>query len=246
MRALADVDAICFLPSGMNAKVKKFKKWRVNGGSNYDLKEGVETMIRLGKSLHEHPRIAKQMTGHLPGQAVKQIRDKRREPPYKALVEVYMTSQGHSVTPKPPENMSSDTESDTAIQMESTTKIQSRIEPAADNGSSISEDETNEQRLQATEMLNSALEPGDTQGTYDEATEIPNSPIGTGHTQGSYDEIHKWQPHITRPVGRPKHRWEDDVRNDLKKMKLLKWTEQAQDRHEWKKIVGKAKTLHEL
>ena len=59
-------------------------------------------------------------------------------------------------------------------------------------------------------------------------------------------KIHKWQPYITRPVGRPKHRWDDDVRNDLRKMKLLKWTEQAQDRHEWKKIVEKAKTLHEL
>jgi hypothetical protein len=52
--------------------------------------------------------------------------------------------------------------------------------------------------------------------------------------------------YITRPVGRPKHRWDDDVRNDLRKMKLLKWTKQAQDRHEWKKTVEKAKTLHEL
>jgi len=59
-------------------------------------------------------------------------------------------------------------------------------------------------------------------------------------------KIHKWQPYITRPVGRLKHRWDDDVRNDLRKMKLLKWTEQAQDRHEWKKTVEKAKTLHEL
>jgi len=33
-------------------------------------------------------------------------------------------------------------------------------------------------------------------------------------------KIHKWQPYITRPVGRPKHRW-DDVRNDLRKMKLF-------------------------
>jgi inhibitor of KinA sporulation pathway (predicted exonuclease) len=54
-------------------------------------------------------------------------------------------------------------------------------------------------------------------------------------------KIYKWQP-----VGRPKHRWDDDVRNDLRKMKLLKWTEQAQDRHEWKKTVEKAKTVHEL
>jgi hypothetical protein len=37
-----------------------------------------------------------------------------------------------------------------------------------------------------------------------------------------------------------------NVRSDLRKMKLLKWTEQTQDRHEWKKTVEKAKTLHEL
>jgi hypothetical protein len=34
-------------------------------------------------------------------------------------------------------------------------------------------------------------------------------------------KIHTWKP-FTRPVGKPKSRWEDDVRNDLKKMKLVK------------------------
>jgi hypothetical protein len=29
-------------------------------------------------------------------------------------------------------------------------------------------------------------------------------------------------------------------------MKLLKWSEQVQDRLEWKKTVQKAKTLHDL
>jgi hypothetical protein len=42
-----------------------------------------------------------------------------------------------------------------------------------------------------------------------------------------------------------KSRWEDNVRNDLKKMKLTKWTEQVQDRLKWKGIVEKAKTLPE-
>jgi hypothetical protein len=55
--------------------------------------------------------------------------------------------------------------------------------------------------------------------------------------------IYKWKPFTSRPVGRPKSRWEDDVRNDLKKMKLIKWTEQVQDRLKWKVIVEKAKTL---
>jgi hypothetical protein len=49
-----------------------------------------------------------------------------------------------------------------------------------------------------------------------------------------------------RPAGRPKSRWDDDVRNDLKKMKLVKWAEQVQDRSKRKAIVEKAKTLSEL
>jgi hypothetical protein len=57
---------------------------------------------------------------------------------------------------------------------------------------------------------------------------------------------HKWKPFTGRPVGRPKSRWGDDVRNDLKKTKLIKWTEQVQDRLKWKGIVEKAKTVPEL
>jgi len=41
--------------------------------------------------------------------------------------------------------------------------------------------------------------------------------------------IHKWKPFTGRPAGMPRSRWEDDVRNDLKKMKFMKWTEQVQD-----------------
>ena len=57
---------------------------------------------------------------------------------------------------------------------------------------------------------------------------------------------HKWKPFTGRPAGRHKSRWEDDVRNDLKKVKLVKWVEQVQDRHKWKEIVEKAKTLSEF
>jgi hypothetical protein len=59
-------------------------------------------------------------------------------------------------------------------------------------------------------------------------------------------KIYKLKPFTSGPVGRPKSRWEDDVRNDLKKMKLIKWTEQVQDRFKWKDIVERAKTLSEL
>jgi len=59
-------------------------------------------------------------------------------------------------------------------------------------------------------------------------------------------KIHKWKPFTGRPAGRPKSRWEDNVRNDLKKMKLIKWIEQVQDRLKWKGIVEKAKTLSDV
>jgi hypothetical protein len=63
---------------------------------------------------------------------------------------------------------------------------------------------------------------------------------------GIVKKIHKWKPFTGRPVGRPKSRWEDDVRNDLKKMKLIEWAEQVQDCLKWKDIIEKAKTLLEL
>jgi len=58
--------------------------------------------------------------------------------------------------------------------------------------------------------------------------------------------IHKWQPFTGRPAVRHKSRWEDDVRNDLKQMKLVKWAEQVQDRSKWEAIVEKVKTVSEL
>jgi hypothetical protein len=37
--------------------------------------------------------------------------------------------------------------------------------------------------------------------------------------------LHKWKPFRARTAGRLKSRREDDIRNDLKKMELTKWTE---------------------
>jgi hypothetical protein len=55
-------------------------------------------------------------------------------------------------------------------------------------------------------------------------------------------KIYKWKPF----TGRPKSRWENDVRNDMRRMEIVKWPEQVQDRPKWKVIVEKAKTLPEL
>jgi hypothetical protein len=59
-------------------------------------------------------------------------------------------------------------------------------------------------------------------------------------------KIHKWKPSTSRPVGRPKCRWEDGVRNDLRKIELIKWAEQVRDRLKWKDIGENAKTVPEL
>jgi hypothetical protein len=29
-------------------------------------------------------------------------------------------------------------------------------------------------------------------------------------------KVYKWKPMLRRPLGRPKNRWEDDIRNDIK------------------------------
>jgi hypothetical protein len=58
--------------------------------------------------------------------------------------------------------------------------------------------------------------------------------------------IHKWKTFTGRPEGMPKSRWEDGVRNELKKMELMYWAEQVQDRLKWKDIVEKAKILPEM
>jgi hypothetical protein len=50
-------------------------------------------------------------------------------------------------------------------------------------------------------------------------------------------------PILSRPIGRPKNRWEDDIRNDMKKLKIKNWTSYIQDRNNWKWYVEKAKTF---
>jgi hypothetical protein len=51
---------------------------------------------------------------------------------------------------------------------------------------------------------------------------------------------------LTRPLGRPKNSWEDDIRSNIKKRKIKNWTICIQDRNKWKLYVEKAKTFKEL
>ena len=47
-------------------------------------------------------------------------------------------------------------------------------------------------------------------------------------------KVYKWKPMSIRPLGRPKNRWEDDIRKDMKKLKIKNRIRCIQDRSEWK------------
>jgi hypothetical protein len=51
---------------------------------------------------------------------------------------------------------------------------------------------------------------------------------------------YKWKPMLIRPLGRPKYRWEDDVRNDMTETEN-KELDCIQDRNNLKLYVEKAK-----
>jgi hypothetical protein len=57
--------------------------------------------------------------------------------------------------------------------------------------------------------------------------------------------VYELKPMLTRPLRRPKNRWEDDIRNDMKKLKVKNWTSCIQDRNKWKLYVEKDKTFKE-
>jgi len=54
-------------------------------------------------------------------------------------------------------------------------------------------------------------------------------------------KIFKWNPLTTRPRGRPRYRWEDNIIHDLGQMKIKTWLTCVQDRAKWKDVVEKAK-----
>jgi hypothetical protein len=45
-----------------------------------------------------------------------------------------------------------------------------------------------------------------------------------------------------RPVGRLRQRWQEDVMENLKKLKVKNWKKTAKDRKTWRDLAEKAKT----
>jgi hypothetical protein len=53
--------------------------------------------------------------------------------------------------------------------------------------------------------------------------------------------VYKWKLILTRALGRPKNRWEDDIINDMKKLKINNWTSCIQDHNKWKLLLRRPK-----
>jgi len=55
----------------------------------------------------------------------------------------------------------------------------------------------------------------------------------------------EYQPSGKRPRGRPRKRWFDGVRQDLRTLDVEDWKDIVQDRERWKALTEAAKTLGE-
>jgi hypothetical protein len=56
------------------------------------------------------------------------------------------------------------------------------------------------------------------------------------------NKLTEWEPCLSRPVGRPRMRWLEQVEEDLKKMKVRNWRKKCKDRRWWNEIIKQAKT----
>ena len=70
-----------------------------------------------------------------------------------------------------------------------------------------------------------------------------------GHIQRMPDtrtvkKIFNWKPLTKRSQGRPKYRWEDNIKQDICQMRIKNRIACVQDRGKWKEVVEKAKTFN--
>jgi late competence protein required for DNA uptake (superfamily II DNA/RNA helicase) len=60
-----------------------------------------------------------------------------------------------------------------------------------------------------------------------------------GEKRGVY-RVLVGKPEGTRPLGRPRHRWENNIRKNLQEvgLKVMDWIELAQDKDRWRALVN--------
>ena len=51
---------------------------------------------------------------------------------------------------------------------------------------------------------------------------------------------------VNKTIRKTKNRWKDNIRNDMKEMKIKNWTSCMQDRNNWKLYVEKGKTFNDF
>ena len=52
-------------------------------------------------------------------------------------------------------------------------------------------------------------------------------------------KIFSWKPLTKRSQGRPKYRWEGNIKQDICQMKIKNWIACVQNRGKWKEVVEK-------
>jgi hypothetical protein len=65
-----------------------------------------------------------------------------------------------------------------------------------------------------------------------------------GEVRGAYN-ILVGRPEGRRPVGRPRRRWEDNIKMDLREIRFgyVDWIDLAQDRDRWRALVNMVMNL---
>jgi hypothetical protein len=56
-------------------------------------------------------------------------------------------------------------------------------------------------------------------------------------------KVYEWSPALTRSLGRPKNRWEDDVKTDITKKKITNWKNCIKTAPNGKNSLGRPKLL---
>jgi len=57
-------------------------------------------------------------------------------------------------------------------------------------------------------------------------------------------KIFNWKTLTKKLQGRPKHRWENNIKQDICQMKIKNWITRVQDGGKWKEVFEKDKTFN--